>query len=680
MKKFLLTIAVFTVVCAAIIVWAHWPTAPEEILLPQKQSDSNRSAILGTQPILLITDSRDSNTFAPYVSEILKAEGIFSFESLDAAHIPVTDNLLQKYDFVLTATNNASLDSNRSVLASYLASGGRLLMLFPSPAFDSLLGVRSAGETLHDGYITIDSSHHYGSGLTHSPLQFFGSARALLSVSSIPLARLQKTKEGSEQYVGAGLNSVGRGTAAFFAFDLGRSVVITRHGKPEQRKLPAQQDADGDGMFKTTDLFYHTFDYSNRSIPQADEQQKLLAKLVVLPLKNKLPIPRIWYFPKAHSSIALLTGDGHGPYHLDQANKMITYVQSRGGHFTLINYPDACDPELARSLSNAGHTLAPHLYYQRTSNRVMRLRQLVRSGFSPSYFFRPSFSDLRDEIEDGLNIFRVRTGDSVHISRTHYLVWVGWSETARLMAQYNILMDLSITGMNPFHPLDVSTRETWNSPGGFGYINGSGLPMKFVDPDGRPINLFSQLTLVEDDVMARECVRDAPDDSIATQQLVALNRRLINDGTDRYHSALVWNFHPEHLVTRWPPEAPTTWSWFTATVDYLYERKIPMLSANEWLAFTTSRYELSITNVRYNPATRLGSFTLFSAKEVNGITIHLPIPDNITTPATPKLQLTGARTQAQVPTTKVTTINSITYLELQMDLNAGDHLTIAYSF
>ena len=53
-------------------------------------------------------------------------------------------------------------------------------------------------------------------------------------------------------------------------------------------------------------------DTSKIAIPQADEQQRLLANLVSTTMEsNKKPIARFWYFPQNYKSAVVMSGDDH---------------------------------------------------------------------------------------------------------------------------------------------------------------------------------------------------------------------------------------------------------------------------------------------------------------------------------------------------------------------------------
>ncbi len=47
-------------------------------------------------------------------------------------------------------------------------------------------------------------------------------------------------------------------------------------------------------------------------VPQADEQQRLLANLITQMNLDKAPLPRFWYLPRGEKAAVVLTGDDHG--------------------------------------------------------------------------------------------------------------------------------------------------------------------------------------------------------------------------------------------------------------------------------------------------------------------------------------------------------------------------------
>jgi len=106
------------------------------------------------------------------------------------------------------------------------------------------------------------------------------------------------------------------GHAAAFTFDLARSIVYTRQGNPAW----SGQERDGNGPIRSDDLFFGAaagdvqadwVDLTKVAIPQADEQQRLLANLVLFLNRARKPLPRFWYLPRSLKAAIVMTGDDH---------------------------------------------------------------------------------------------------------------------------------------------------------------------------------------------------------------------------------------------------------------------------------------------------------------------------------------------------------------------------------
>ena len=54
-------------------------------------------------------------------------------------------------------------------------------------------------------------------------------------------------------------------------------------------------------------------DTSQIAIPQADEQQRLLANLITSMERDRMPLPRFWYLPRGEKAAVVMSGDDHSP-------------------------------------------------------------------------------------------------------------------------------------------------------------------------------------------------------------------------------------------------------------------------------------------------------------------------------------------------------------------------------
>ena len=99
--------------------------------------------------------------------------------------------------------------------------------------------------------------------------------------------------------------------------------VHLRPGALDRLHPPGQpgvggQERDGIAPIRSDDLFFggagdaaDWVDLNKVAIPQADEQQRLLANLIVQMNRDRKPLPRFWYFPRGEKAVVVMTGDDH---------------------------------------------------------------------------------------------------------------------------------------------------------------------------------------------------------------------------------------------------------------------------------------------------------------------------------------------------------------------------------
>src|SRR5207244_2909069 len=80
------------------------------------------------------------------------------------------------------------------------------------------------------------------------------------------------------------------------------------------------KERDGIAPIRPDDLYFGNaagdpqpdwVDLNKVAIPQADEQQRLLANLILNLNLTKKPLPRFWYFPRGVKAVVVMTGDDH---------------------------------------------------------------------------------------------------------------------------------------------------------------------------------------------------------------------------------------------------------------------------------------------------------------------------------------------------------------------------------
>lgn len=266
-------------------------------------------------PILVITSS--SATYGKYYAEILRTEGLNEFAVADIGSVTATT--LSAYDVAILAP--AALTAAQvSMLTTWVTGGGNLIAMKPDSQLAGLLGVNAPTGTLANSDVRVDTSTSVGSGIVGQTIQFHGSANVYTLNGATSIATLYSNFSTGTTNPAITLRAVGTngGHAASFAYDLATSIVYSRQGNPAW----AAQERDGTSPIRSDDKFYGAatgdpqsdwVDLNNEvAVPQADEQQRLLANLILLMNVGKKPLPRFWYFPRGKKAIVIMTGDDHG--------------------------------------------------------------------------------------------------------------------------------------------------------------------------------------------------------------------------------------------------------------------------------------------------------------------------------------------------------------------------------
>ena len=266
-------------------------------------------------PILVITNSAATNKFGAYLGEILRAEGLNAFDQTELSNL--TSAQLSQYDLAILAQTSLT-SAQASMLTNYVSGGGALLAMRPDAQIAPLFGLSGASGTLTNGYLKILNSATFngaapGVGLTASTLQIHGDADRYGTVSGVMLAQLYSNATTSTSYPAVVAANYGSGQASAFTYDLASNVAYTRQGNPANANI----DVDGDYYVRTVDLFQTVgggapwVDRDSIPIPQADEQQRLFARLVQQLISRNHPLPQLWYFPGTAKTMLILTSDAH---------------------------------------------------------------------------------------------------------------------------------------------------------------------------------------------------------------------------------------------------------------------------------------------------------------------------------------------------------------------------------
>jgi WD40 repeat protein len=546
-------------------------------------------------PILVITSA--SNPFGNYYDEILRNEGLNAFSVSDIS--TVSRAILDSYDVVVLADMPLT-PAQVTLFSDWVTSGGNLIAMHPDNQLASLLGITDAGTPLSNGYLLVDTSKAPGEGLVNQTIQFHGDAkRYTLSGGAASLATLYSDVSSATANPAVTLRSVGSGKAAAFSYDLARSIVYTRQGNPawagQERDNADRTEFATDNRIRSDDLFFGAASFDPQpdwvnlnkvAIPQADEQQRLLANLILEINKTKKPLPRFWYLPRGKKAVVLMSGDDHGAGgDNNTANRFEQFkTQSPSGcsvanweciRGTSYVFPDTALTNAQAATYNAdGFEIALH----------------VNTGCSD---FNPA--SLDSNYTQQLNQFSTKYPGlpAPATQRHHCLVWSDWSTTPKVELSKGIRLD--------------TTYYYW--PGSWinkrqGFFTGSGMPMRLADLNGAVLDVYQATTQMTDESLK---------DDFQTYPLTIntlLDRAL---GAEGFYGVFNVNAHTDRV--RGDVSDPV--------IASAKARGVSIVSARQMLTWLDGRNSSSFSSLVWNNNSL--SFTITQGNGANGLQAMLPL-------------------------------------------------------
>jgi hypothetical protein len=562
-------------------------------------------------PILLLTNERAAYPFGLYLAEILRAEGLNCFQVARAS--AVDSDALNRFDLVLLAEgplDNAQVE----LLEGYVFRGGRLVAMRPDARLTALFGFESVTGSTAEGYLQVNEDHPIGQGIATETLQFHGDADHYRLAGAQAVAWLASARDTLTGFPAVAIHRYGEGQAALWAFDLARSIAYTRQGNPAW----ADQERDGADFVRASDLFVDWVDLDRLAIVQADEQQRLLANLLTAMSQEARPLPRLWYFPGAAKGMLIATGDSHANS-ASSIEDVLTRVEQYEGHMSIYYAPPL-----------SSHLLRTGRKVKRWTEELPLIGDALANPYTPP---TPSqVADWRargheftlhpyvdDDLETGWHDYwqeftGLGYGPVTPTVRTHRVLWTGWVETARLQASYGIGLNLDYYHWGP-----AFSKETgeWVH----GHLTGSGLPMKFVDQQGRILNIYQQLTQLADEHLLGNLGGPA---GLSAEASVEVSQTLLRRSLAGGYSAIVAQFHvdPFHVGGEYASEAG---AWLEGTLAFAAAQGVPIWSAAEWLHFTDVRHDTTFAEVEWHPTGPRLSFRV-RARAVPDVELTVMIP------------------------------------------------------
>ena len=543
-------------------------------------------------PILIVTSS--SNPYTTFLPEILHAEGFNEFDSADIS--AVSGTTLAAYD--LTILGDMSLSATQATMFSnWVNAGGNLIAMHPDPQLAGLLGLVDSGSALSNGYMLMNTAGGPGVGLVGQTVQYHGPAELYTLNGATSYATLYSNASTPTSNPGVTLNLVGSGQAAAFAYDLARSVVYTRQGNPAWSGQA--RDAANAPPIRPYNLFFGAapfdpepdwVDLSKVQIPQADEQQRLLANLILQMNAAKKPLPRFWYLPSGYKAAVIMTGDDHGSYYSGSA------TQNRFSDF-LAASPSGC------SVANwtcvrASAYLFPNIIASNPLTNA-QVASYISQGFEIGVHV-DSATDCQDWTTSDLDtdytnfIAALATQfPSLPAPQTHRMHCVSWSDYD---SQPTIELKHGIRLDTTYYYWPASWIN--DLPGMF---TGSGMPMRYADRNGNVIDVYQATTQMTDE----------------SGQSYPLNINTLLDNAlsgSAYYGVFTANMHNDG--GNYPGPAPII-------VSSAQSRGVPIISSLQMLQWLDGRNGSSFSSLSWSG--NVLSFSVSVGTNANNIQAMLPV-------------------------------------------------------
>ena len=552
-----------------------------------------------TAPILLVVNDAGPSKFGRYLGEILRAEGLNNLDVMDISGLTAT--ALAQHDLTILA--QTPLTSDQAItLTNYVSGGGRLLAMRPDAQIKGVFGLGTASGVLNDGYLKINDSASFngvapGLGLVTATLQIHGGSDQYgMLTGAVVIAQLYSNATSATPYPAVVGFNYGTGQAVAFTYDLAQNVIYTRQGNPANANI----DVDGDGITRTIDLFQTIgggAPWINRDripIPQADEQQRLFARLVQQLVSNVHPLPQLWYFPDTAKTMLILTGDAHAnptSYYQNEVNSLDSHGGKITFYISIASNPTDASVQAWRA---QGNEFGIHPYaYKQDSNPSFNITSLAQGYDVYTSWFSSTFSSPQSRTV-----------------RNHQVVWQGWTDAADIAVAHGIALD---TNFYHWGPWLKKPDGTWPH----GYITGSGQAMKFIRADGTILPIYQQLTQLVDEHLLGVISPNL--ENLNGTQAIGVSRQLIDASQAGDYAALMTQNHVDYYGYGDPQV------WAEGTLDYARSLGVPIWNADQWLNFVETRHDANYSGVAWDGTAGSLTFNL-SANPTPGITLTTLLP------------------------------------------------------
>jgi hypothetical protein len=466
-------------------------------------------------------------------------------------------------------------------IAKFLDGGGILLTLKPAGPLAQALGLEQVGAQ-KAGHLVVGGKAAAMISYT-GRLQLSGTSNGYRGGEN--LVRL----DGKEAFGGITRVKRGTGTALVVSFDLPKTLLALLQPESECGKI---MDA--------ANVEYELID-----VPQVDLMRRLLVGLFLESLD--VPVVRKWYFPSQHPAMLAVLGDQDAA-NFEQMKVVLGMMKELGAPYTLFVTPwkQPITREQFRTLTAGGMELAFH-----------------PDLTAPGKFTQQEFdAQWKKAVAD---VGGPMTGERTHCSR-----WQSFRETPTWAERAGLQYD-AILGVRSW-PSKLPKN---------GYVLGTGLPYRFIDPDGPRRTDFLEIPTTgidNQDFWKRRqyLVSYKPEArrtflvglSLTEDEAFEVWKPILARAADTYHLALGYCWHPHYLAARTlgqTAQFEPTDVHFRKCIAYAKSRGIGLTGVNAWNDFWRAREKVAFEDVVWHPASATAEYTISSKTKIGALTLLTPL-------------------------------------------------------
>ncbi len=340
---------------------------------PARRSLAPHAGNTPGSPLFVISQptSTDVNPRAgawSYIEEVLQRGGLF-FSVLRPDQLPT---IQANPKAIVLLAGQLSLDTaQRELLTHWVTQGGLLMGLGGTSGLDELFGA-SGGSPAAEGWLKVTAADHPVTRGLRSSLHVFGgwAIKNGAALSLAGLAAANGTLRGSAILE----HQPGKGRTLLFAPDLLFSIVHIQQGLPVLQDGKPAPDATAEvneGTLKAEDGL--VLDWQRDRTPVAPDQgpiflepitdelrELILRGVFYLATRQGIPLPVLWYWPRALKAVAHMSHDtdGNAPAKGEAMLAAMKRAQLKSTWCTL--YPGGYPRDFYRQLTDQGFEIALH--------------------------------------------------------------------------------------------------------------------------------------------------------------------------------------------------------------------------------------------------------------------------------------------------------------------------------